>query len=227
MGKCYVFDFYETLVDHEANEMTTELWDRVALYYNYHGANYNGFNLEKKFEKAVSKLKNLNNRTEHPEIDLIDVFYKIYKDDNMKPKKWMPKEAAILYRLLTTKDISLRKNVKETLKALKDRGDKLILFANGQRTFIEAEMKALSIIDLFDQLYISSDYGMGTEDESFIQLMTEELKFKKKEYVFIKKTDGENCSSKMGYKTLSVGKSDLAGAEDSIAENELMKIMEL
>ena len=63
--KNYIFDLYGTLVDIRTDEWSEHIWDKIALYFSAHGAEYKGVDLKESYfaaiqeeqQKQVKKLK--------------------------------------------------------------------------------------------------------------------------------------------------------------------------
>ena len=57
--------------------------------------------------------------------------------------------------------------------------------SNAQRIFTEYEMRALGIYDMFDAVYISSDYHCKKPDIKFYNALLDELKLDKSKTIMI------------------------------------------
>ena len=60
------------------------------------------------------------------------------------------------------------------LQFLKEQGKKVYLLSNAQRIFTEYEMRLLGIYDMFDKVYISSDYRCKKPDIDFYNALLNE-----------------------------------------------------
>lgn len=181
----YIFGLYGTLIEIETDEDDSLLWEKVSMYFGYYGANYEAEEFKKRFYKLMNKSVDQDSKIEYPEVNIDDVFYKLFKDKGVKPKKKLTKNAALLFRLLSTKKIKLYDGVLETLKELKKQNKKLYIIGNGQSVFAKYEMQLLGIYDLFDGVYMSSNYGVKKPDTKIFDTITEGEKIKKKETILI------------------------------------------
>ena len=77
-------------------------------------------------------------------------------------------------RVLSTEYVRLYDGTEEMLRSLKAMGKTLILLSNAQRIFTEYEVKALGILELFDKVFISSDYGVKKPDIRFYEIMLDQ-----------------------------------------------------
>ncbi|NDL66740.1 HAD family hydrolase [Anaerotalea alkaliphila] len=185
MYQNYVFSFYGTLVDIKTNEEKPKVWEKMSLYYGYFGAVYNPEEMREVYEKTVKKFLESNKKSKHPEIDIEDVFYKLFKVKEVQPKKKVAREAARVFRMLTTEKIGLYEGVGEALQLLRDKGKKLYLLTNAQSKFVQPELKLLGIEQFFDGIYCSSDYGVCKPSETIFNKLLQEEGLKKKETLVV------------------------------------------
>lgn len=178
MYKAYIFDLYGTLVDIKTDEKQIIIWEKMALYFGYFGVIYEPEELQDKYLKTIEKLMEANKKTKYPDIEIEDVFYKLFRLKNVQPKKKAARDAAKVFRMLSTEYIKVYDGVFELLKLLRGKGKQVYLLSNAQTKFTIPELKHLGLKDYFDGIYISSDYGMCKPCEDFfgILLKTEELK---------------------------------------------------
>lgn len=184
MYKNYVFNLYGTLIDIKTNEEKDEIWEKFAIYYGYNGAHYEKEELKERYNAIVNKLIKMNNKYKCPDYEIEDVFFKLYKDKGIKPKK-KAKQAAKTFRLLSTEYIKLYDGIIETLEKLKEKGKKIYLLSNAQKAFANSEMKYLGIKQYFDGICISSDVGIRKPDTKFYEYFLEKEQLDKKDTVFI------------------------------------------
>ena len=181
MYEAIIFDFYGTLVDIKTDESAECVWERLALIMSYNGAVVQGTDLKKQYEKTYNKYLARVTDTDYPDTDILDVFFKIYKDLGLKVNSKVLKQTVRAFRALTTEKIRLYDGVIPILKALKEKGVKLYILSNAQRAFLVPECKMLGIYEYFDQIYISSDRGYAKPDPKFFEhiLSQESLKANK------------------------------------------------
>lgn len=74
-----------------------------------------------------------------------------------------------VFRVMSTEYIKLYPGTKEMLKELKKAGKNVYLLSNAQRIFTAYEMRRLDIFDLFDDVFISSDYNTKSLISDFIR----------------------------------------------------------
>ncbi len=175
MYKHYIFNLYGTLIDIATNEEKDQLWSKMAMLYGYYEAYYTPEELKEKFSKAQLRYFKMNTKSEYPEVDIENVFYKLYKDKKIKPKNKVITHTARTFRLLSTEHIKRCDDVLEVLEALKKNKKNIYLLANAQRAFAVPEIKLVSIKKyLGDRLYFSSDFGYCAPDPKFYKKFIEE-----------------------------------------------------
>lgn len=184
MYKNYYFDLYGTLMSVETNEEIDMVWEKMALYYGYYGANYEAYELQSKYHKAITKLLNSNQVT-YPELDIQDVFYKLFRDKDIKPKKKMAKDAAKVFRMLTTNSLDVYEGVIDMLMALKNQKKKVFLLANAQNAYALYELRKGGIRKYFDDFFFSSDFGVLKPEHIFYEAAFAAEDIKKKESIII------------------------------------------
>lgn len=183
MYKNYIFDLYGTLIDLKIDEKRDEFWYKLALFFSYNGATYEKNELKQEYLRIIdSKLEKRFEKSDHPDVKLIKIFKKLYKAKELKADKNLLLQTMRIFRILSTENIKLYDNVIETLKELKKAGKNLYILSNGQREFSLDELNYLGIINFFDALYFSSDYGICKPDAKFYERLI------KKEGLDIKET---------------------------------------
>lgn len=180
----YIFDLYGTLVDIHTDESDTAIWEKLAMFYGYYGALYEVKELKARYETLVksseAELKKKIEKSDadaqfaisyaheaSPEIHIEDVFEKLYEEKGVNPTKELSVHTGQFFRVMSTEYIKLYPGTKEMLKELKKAGKNVYLLSNAQRIFTAYEMIRLDIFDLFDDVFISSDYNTKKPDVRF------------------------------------------------------------
>lgn len=165
----YIFDLYGTLADIRTNEDKTSLWKYMAQYMTLQGAPYSSRELRRRYRSLIDTLRpeqwEKSKKTfpeaaqEETEVDLSEVFRRLYTEKNVTPDSRMLADWALMYRTLSLDYVCLYDGAEELLKELRRRGKRVFLLSNAQRLFTEPELRSLGIYDLFDDVLISSDIG--------------------------------------------------------------------
>ncbi|MCR5279009.1 MAG: HAD family hydrolase [Lachnospiraceae bacterium] len=200
--KTILFDLYGTLVDIHTDEGMYRLWRTLSEFYAAHGAKYSPSELKESYFRLVREAEDKLMAKEkgdaheaHPEIDLAQVFRKLYSDRGVKnvSDKLLEETAAFIRKASTTHE-RLYAGVAELLTDLRRAGKQVILLSNAQHLFTVPELKDLGIYDLFDRIYISSDYSCKKPDSRFFLKPVEELGLEPSECLMI--GNDPNCDVK-------------------------------
>lgn len=165
----YIFDLYGTLADIRTNESKASLWKYMARYMSLQEAPYSPAELRKRYRHLIDVLRleqYEKNKPQHPEltleeieVDLSEVFRRLYIEKNVIPSAQMLADWAVMYRTISLDYVCLYDGAKELLEELRRQGKRVFLLSNAQRLFTEPELRSLGIYSLFDDVLISSDVG--------------------------------------------------------------------
>ena len=182
MKKAIIFDLYGTLIDIHTDEDNQLFWQQMNTYFGYFGVHYE--DLKNAYEEAVKEFV-MKESAEYPDIELLDVFNKLFLDKDVIVDKVTLLQTATTFRLLSTDYLQLYPYTKELLELLNNSELKVILLSNAQRSFTMNELKLLDLERSFDRIYISSDYKLSKPDKKFYEIMLEKEKLKPEECVYI------------------------------------------
>ena len=189
MYKNYIFDLYGTLIDINTDEWNVQLWKKMQILYGYRGAAYTYRELQKEYGKLIDKEKKAVHRR-HPEYRVIDikldkVFRSLYTQKGVKPTKADVLYTAEAFRCCSTKYIKLYDGVIDLLDTLKEKGKKIYLLSNAQRSFTENELNMLGLTPYFDGICISSDEECSKPDKCYFDILFERYGLKKSDSIMI------------------------------------------
>lgn len=186
MIKNIIISYDTCLVRSERDYEQEIIWDKLNLYFNYMGLDANSFDLKKNYYKAVTSLSNAKADKENEvDIDIEDVFFKLFKKYKFKAKKKQIKELAILFQILTTEKLELNPSVQPLLDYAVEKDIKLFAVANGQWSEIKNELNALKIREMFEMIHCSGNMGLLKPNSFMLQGLVETYNFKKKETIYI------------------------------------------
>lgn len=173
----YIFDLYGTLADIRTNESKASLWKYMAGYMTLQGAPYSAPELRKRYRSLIrtlrleqwqkSKAQFSEAVPEEIEVNLSQVFSRLYVEKGITPSSQMIADFALMYRTVSLDYVRLYDGAETLLKELHRRGKKVYLLSNAQRLFTEPELRSLGIYDLFDDVLISSDIGFMKPSRQF------------------------------------------------------------
>lgn len=181
----YIFDLYGTLVDIHTNENSKILWDKLALFYSFNGAHYDGKDLKNCYRRKVKVMQLAINTTKYPDFPVEDVFKSLFEDKEVHVSEEIIKTVAQMFRILSIKYLKLYDGVLELLDLLKEKKKRIYLLSNAQRIFTLYEMKVLGIYEYFDRIYFSSDYYVCKPDLTFYNKLIKEFNLDIKKSIMI------------------------------------------
>lgn len=184
MIKNIIVSYDAALVDSVRNDENEQTWDTLSTYFAYQGIEVSGYELKKYYTKAILSLKN-NRDLDNCDIDIEDVFFKMFKKNGIVAKRRHLREFAVLFQILTTEKMKLNSAIKPLFKEKLAQDTKLYTVANGQYHEIKREMKALQIEQLFEEPCCSSIVGAKMPKKNLLNVLVKEHNLKAKETLFI------------------------------------------
>lgn len=189
MYKNYVFDLYGTLIDLNTDEWDNSLWNKMAIYYGYKGANYTYKEIHSEYLRLVEKELNLSHKR-HKEyagvdIQLEKVFRQLFMQKGVMTTKAQILFVAEMFRCFSTKYIKLYDGIIDLLDTLKAKGKKIYLLSNAQRVFTENELNMFDLAKYFDGICLSSDEECLKPDVHYFQILFDRYGLKKEESIMI------------------------------------------
>ena len=170
-----IFDLYGTLVDIRTDEKKPELWERLALFYAFYGAEYTPDELHQGYDCLTAEMSagkagiRKDAHEAYPVIRFEDVFMSLFRKKGIDAYEVLSRHAGQFFRILSMEHLKLYNGTKEMLSALRDGGKKVYLLSNAQKIFTEYEMNALGITPYFDGIFISSEHECKKPDVRFFE----------------------------------------------------------
>lgn len=170
-----IFDLYGTLVDIHTEE-NDDVWEKTALYFGFYGANYSGEELHAAFDAAMRQREAKAGQSYEcfPEIPFEQVMAQLFREKGIADADCLGVNAAQLFRITSIEYIRLYPWVREALAYLRQKGCRLWLLSNAQQVFTAYELRLLGLEEMFDGIYLSSDYGCRKPDVRFYRALLEE-----------------------------------------------------
>ena len=175
-----IFDLYGTLVDIHTDEASPRLWVRMAEVYRRKGAAYHPGELRESYTRLVNKLENGAASAggyaheAHPEIQIEKVFQLLYQTKGVEADIGLAVRTGLVFRRQSTEYLRLYPGAAELLQALRAQGRGVWLLSNAQSIFTRQELKDLGLENLFDGVYLSSDYGVKKPDPRFFRVLLQD-----------------------------------------------------
>ncbi len=173
-----IFDLYGTLVDIHTEENDL-VWEKTALYFSYHGAEYSGESLKTDYESIVANQESVVGQgyEMYPDIPFDEVLADLFRAKGItEHADVLGLNAAQVFRIASTEYLRLYDGVMDALSTLRKHGYRLWLLSNAQRAFTAYELRALKLDNQFDKIYLSSDYHCRKPDQRFFHALLHEQK---------------------------------------------------
>ena len=173
MYRNIIFDLYGTLVDIRTDEYSVDFWRKAVQVFAMGGASFSPGELRTGYAKYVKRalrrehLKHLSYK--YIDIDLLEVFRKLYKDKGIIAEDKLLRETAGHFREASTEFIRLYDGAIELLDGLRDLKKRIFLLSNAQESFTVPEMEELGILPYFDGIMISSEERVSKPQRQFFE----------------------------------------------------------
>lgn len=172
-----IFDLYGTLVDIRTDEDSRELWEYMAGQYGSLGAQYSPEELRGAYLRIIGQMERgavslrHDAHEAHPEIQIEYVFQSLCREKGVELSLPDAVELGRIFRRRSTEYIRLYPGARELLTTLRARGRRVWLLSNAQAIFTRDELERLEITELFDGIYLSSDYGVKKPERQFFDAL--------------------------------------------------------
>lgn len=189
MYRNIIFDLYGTLIDIRTDEYSLDFWRKAVQVFAMGGASYSPGELRIGYAKYVrrairlQRLKHLTYR--HVDIDLLQVFKKLYQDKGIDADELLLRDTAQRFREDSTEFIRLYDGVIELLEGLRAAEKRIYLLSNAQESFTLPEMDKLGILGYFDGIMISSEEGVCKPQRQFFEKLLEKYDLDPKECLMV------------------------------------------
>lgn len=171
MYQNYIFDLYGTLIDIRTDEYSVAFWRKAVSVFAQGKASYSPGELKNAYSRYV-RAALWRERFRHPfyhhrDIELIEVFDRLYRDKGITPDHDLLYGTARRFRKASTIKLCLYDGVLDLLDSLKAAGKSIYLLSNAQESFTVPELEETGIIDYFDGIMISSQERICKPEKLF------------------------------------------------------------
>ena len=184
-----IFDLYGTLIDIRTDEYSLDFWRRAVQVFAMGGASFSPGELRTAYSKYVRRAY-MREKLRHPtykhlDIDLLEVFRKLYAMKGLSPDEVQLRDTAYKFRKASTEHINLYDGVTELLEGLRAAGKKIYLLSNAQESFTIPEMDELGILGYFDGIMISSEERVSKPQKQFFNKLLDKYNLKPEECLMV------------------------------------------
>ncbi|MCB0166920.1 MAG: HAD family hydrolase [Anaerolineae bacterium] len=232
-SKVVVFDVYKTLLAIESDENNLRTYNFLSTWLSYKGLDIKPKDLRKLY-KNITKQAVLANTELYPDIDIKTVFKRILlslvqTDENGNLENDAV-EMGLLFRMLTTKSLTIYPETVPVLETLHRNNVRLAILSNTQRLFTLPEFKRFDLEQYFDYMLFSSDVGACKPAAKIFETLLSHMKIHPQEAIFV----GDNLfddifgAQSVGMKTVWLNRPEAkafpGGLEKPIPDQQLQDI---
>ncbi len=190
MYQNYIFDLYGTLVDIHTDEEKDELWEKMAEMYGREGAVYTAAALKKAYRDECRKEEERLRKGKQTvywevEIEVGKVFSDLFRQKGVTVKKEWIDDLAYHFRKLSREYMRLYDGTVPLLQRLQEDGKHIYLLSNAQRLFTAPEIEETGIGKYFDDIFISSDFGIKKPEKAYMEALLRKHALKKEECLMV------------------------------------------
>ena len=168
----YIFDLYGTLIDIHTDESSMAFWHKIRELFHMYGADYDAKELKNIYFETIRKQEEQQSEPGHLiEIDIRKVFQEMFKYSKIYLNDRQIGDVAWRFRQDSTTHLRLYAGTKELLETLHIKGKKVYLLSNAQSLFTLPELKETGLLELFDDIVISSDIGYRKPDRLIFEFL--------------------------------------------------------
>ena len=180
-----IFDLYGTLIRIFTDLGDPNVWPHLAYHLSGYGADYTPEALEKAYYRLLqdeNRKLSEQNGSEWPEFSVENVFRRLLREAPRKhearlltelEEETLVKDLAQMRRTLIMKEFRLYRGTLPLLRRLHEEGKGVYLLSNAQRVYTVPELERTGLWPMFDDIYISSEFGFRKPDPRFIAHMME------------------------------------------------------
>ncbi|MFM8320625.1 MAG: HAD family hydrolase [Chloroflexota bacterium] len=188
-----IFDLYKTLIDVQIDERFGPAWEQMARWLAYHGAPVDAAALHRDYQDFARRGIE-DSPEQHPDIDVGEWCSAVLSGGRpalssasarpalpglpgrLSGQSDLAAELALIFRLYTTRALSLFPAALPTLRALRAGGQvRLAIVSNAQRLFTVPELRSFDLERYFAVIVFSSDLKVGKPDPRPFQRALEQL----------------------------------------------------
>lgn len=184
-----IFDLYGTLIDIRTDEYSVDFWRKAVSVFAQGKASFSPSELNRSYHKYV-KFAQFREKLRHPlykhfDIDVLEVFRRLYADKGITADMELLRNTAKRFRKASTEKLGLYDGVIDLLESLKAADRKIYLLSNAQESFTVPEMEELDILKYFDGVMISSEERVCKPQKEFFERLIGKYHLDKSESIMI------------------------------------------
>ena len=181
-------DLYGTLFDIHTDEENPRVWDEMCRYMNKRGTHFsNGEELFNTYRDVLAKAQIIGQeeRGQYVEVDYVPVWQAVYEASGAHVYESTAYDTATYFHVTSTDYLKPYPHAREFLAVLRRKGIRPILVSNAQAAYTIPDLKEHHLLECFDQIYISSTYGIKKPDKRFFNIALAECATERSHVVYL------------------------------------------
>jgi len=199
--KVVIFDLFKTLIDIETDETNPLAYDFLSSWLSYQGIIVTPEDFHKSL-RDQEKIEYEENPNQHPDVDIGNVLMRVFSGLLISPAldlHALIRETALLFRILTTKYLTVYPQTHPLLEELYKRQDiRLCICSNTQRLFSIPEIRKFDLEKYFELIIFSSDVKARKPNPELFTAALEGMKVKPEDAIYVGDNLYEDVSGAQG-----------------------------
>lgn len=179
--RAIAFDVNGTLIEIWTDDHTEEIFRAAAHFLTYQGIDLRRYEVRDRYFEIMKEQQRASAQT-YPEFDAVGIWRQIIEENRsdytnrLAPEKLeqLPLFLAEMYRGISRRKLKLYPFVSEMLDALRGQIP-MGLVTDAQSAYARGELHQVGILDYFDPIIVSGDYGYRKPDPRLFQLAIDAL----------------------------------------------------
>jgi putative hydrolase of the HAD superfamily len=176
-----LFDVNGTLIEIITDDGAEEIFRAIGHFLTYQGIDLRRHQVRDLYFQIMKEQQKASAEA-HPEFDAVGIWRQIVRDHmtdytramSIEKVEQLPLVLAEMYRGISRRRLALYPHVKDVLNELRTRY-KLAIVTDAQSSYARAELNKAGIIDLFDSIIVSGDFGYRKPDQRLFQAALDEI----------------------------------------------------
>jgi putative hydrolase of the HAD superfamily len=189
--RALLFDINGTLIDIETDEGLEEIYRSIGHFLTYQGIELHRWEVRDLYFEIMQQQRKTSHEA-YPEWDAVQLWREIIRRTATDYTRSLPAEKlaqlplflAELHRGIARKRLRLFPGVKEALALLRPRYQ-FAAISNAQSAYATPELQAVGLLDYFQSVIISGDYGYCKPDVRLFQYALDALQVQPEQALFI------------------------------------------
>ena len=199
--KNFIFDLYNTLIRIHTDEYREETWQPVARFFRERGIEADALTLRALYgegwNNAIAEHER-EKKFKYPECDIVEIFRAMVSKTGAEASYEICEEAVKCMRRASRVEFSTFDGTLELFLKLKACGAKIYLLSNAQAAFTYDEIEECGLLNRFDGMLLSSEYGCRKPDPAFFKILFDKYGLDKRDSVMVgddKESDGKGAKA--------------------------------